>query len=51
MDRSRCTRTISIVWLEALPEATRAGQALPAIGDLDMEELIGIRPATASGPD
>src|SRR6185312_8371585 len=40
--------------LEALPEATRdtaTGEALQAIGDLDLEEIIAIRPPRGFGRD
>jgi hypothetical protein len=41
-------------WLEALPEATRdspTGQALQAIADLDLDELIAIQPPRGFGRD
>jgi hypothetical protein len=41
-------------WLEALPEATRdspTGEALQAIVDLDLDELIAIRPPRGFGRD
>jgi hypothetical protein len=41
-------------WLEALPEATRdgpTGEALQAIAELDLEELIAIRPPRGFGRD
>jgi hypothetical protein len=41
-------------WLEALPEATRggpAGDALQAIADLDLDEIIAIRPPRGFGRD
>lgn len=41
-------------WLEAMPEATRdsrTGEALQAIVDLDLEELIAIRPPRGFGRD
>ena len=41
-------------WLEALPEATRdtvTGDALQAIADLDLEEILSIRPPRGFGRD
>ncbi len=41
-------------WLEALPEATRGsatGEALQAIVDLDLDEIIAIRPPRGFGRD
>lgn len=41
-------------WLEALPEATRdgpTGETLQAIVDLDLDELIAIRPPRGFGRD
>jgi hypothetical protein len=41
-------------WLEALPEATRdtaTGEALQAIADLDLEEIIAIQPPRGFGRD
>jgi hypothetical protein len=41
-------------WLEALPEATRdtaTGETLQAIADLDLEEIIAIRPPRGFGRD
>ena len=41
-------------WLEAMPEATRdsrTGEALQAIVDLDLDELIAIRPPRGFGRD
>ena len=41
-------------WLEALPEATRdtaTGEALRAIADLDLEEIMAIRPPRGFGRD
>jgi hypothetical protein len=41
-------------WLEALPAATRdtaTGEALQAIADLDLEEIIAIRPPRGFGRD
>ena len=41
-------------WLGALPEATRdtaTGEALQAIADLDLEEIIAIRPPRGFGRD
>lgn len=41
-------------WLEALPEATRdtpTGEALQAIADLDLEEIVAIRPPRGFGRD
>jgi hypothetical protein len=41
-------------WLEAMPEATHdspTGQALQAIVDLDLDELIAIRPPRGFGRD
>jgi len=41
-------------WLDALPEATRdspTGEALQAIVDLDLDELIAIRPPRGFGRD
>ncbi len=41
-------------WLEALPEATRetaTGEALQAIADLDLEDLMAIQPPLGSGRD
>jgi len=41
-------------WLEALPEATRdtaTGEVLQAIVDLDLEEIIAIRPPRGFGRD
>lgn len=41
-------------WLEALPEATRetaTGEALQAIVDLDLEELVAIQPPLGFGRD
>jgi hypothetical protein len=41
-------------WLEALPEATRegaAGEALKAMVDLDLEEIMAIRPPRGFGRD
>jgi hypothetical protein len=41
-------------WLEALPEATRdtaTGEALQAMVDLDLEEIMAIQPPRGFGPD
>lgn len=41
-------------WLEALPEATRdtaTGEALQAIVDLELEEILAIRPPLGFGRD
>ena len=41
-------------WLEALPQATRdgtTGEALQAIVDLDLDELVAIRPPRGFGRD
>jgi hypothetical protein len=41
-------------WLDAMPEATRdspTGQALQAIVDLDLDELLAIRPPRGFGRD
>jgi hypothetical protein len=41
-------------WLEALPEATRntaTGEALQAIVDLDLDDLIAIQPPRGFGRD
>lgn len=41
-------------WLEALPEATRdgpTGQALQAIADLDLDEIIAVQPPRGFGRD
>jgi hypothetical protein len=41
-------------WLDALPEATRdsaTGEALQAIVELDLDELIAIRPPRGFGRD
>ena len=41
-------------WLEALPEATRetaTGEALQAMVDLDLEELVAIQPSLGFGRD
>jgi hypothetical protein len=41
-------------WLEALPEATRetaTGEALQAIADLDLEDLMAIQPPLGFGRD
>jgi hypothetical protein len=41
-------------WLEALPEATRDGQtgeALQAIADLDLDEIVAIQPPRGFGRD
>ena len=41
-------------WLEAIPEATRdtaTGEALQAIVDLDLEEILAIRPPLGFGRD
>jgi hypothetical protein len=41
-------------WLDALPEATRdspTGQALQAIVELDLDELLAIRPPRGFGRD
>ena len=41
-------------WLEALPEATRdsaTGEALQAMADLDLEEIIAIQPPRGFGRD
>ena len=41
-------------WLDALPEATRdaaTGEALQAMIDLDLEEIIAIRPPRGFGRD
>lgn len=41
-------------WLEALPESTRdtaTGEALQAIADLDLEEILAIRPPRGFGRD
>jgi hypothetical protein len=41
-------------WLEALPEATRdtaTGEALQAIADLDLDEILAIRPPRGFGRD
>ena len=43
-----------IRWLEALPEATRetaTGEALQAIADLDLEDILAIRPPRGFGRD
>lgn len=41
-------------WLEAIPDATRdtaTGEALQAIADLDLEEILTIRPPRGFGRD
>jgi hypothetical protein len=41
-------------WLEAIPEATRdtaTGEALQSIVDLDLEEILAIRPPLGFGRD
>jgi hypothetical protein len=41
-------------WLDALPEATRdgpTGEALQAIADLDLDEIIAIQPPRGFGRD
>jgi hypothetical protein len=41
-------------WLEALPEATRdgpTGEALQAVVDLDLDEIVAIRPPRGFGRD
>lgn len=41
-------------WLDAMPEATRdtaTGQALQAMVDLDLEEIVAIRPPRGFGRD
>jgi hypothetical protein len=41
-------------WLEALPEATRegaTGEALQAMADLDLEEIMAIQPPRGFGRD
>lgn len=41
-------------WLEALPEATRetaTGEALQAMVDLDLEEIIAVQPPRGFGRD
>jgi hypothetical protein len=41
-------------WLDAIPEATRdtaTGEALQAIADLDLEEILAIRPPLGFGRD
>ena len=41
-------------WLEALPEATRdtaTGEALQAIADLDLDDILAIRPPRGFGRD
>jgi hypothetical protein len=41
-------------WLEALPEATRegaTGEALQAMVDLDLEEIVAIQPPRGFGRD
>jgi hypothetical protein len=41
-------------WLEALPEATRdtaTGEALQAIADLDLDDLLAIQPPRGFGRD
>ena len=41
-------------WLEALPEATRetaTGEALRAMADLDLEEIVAIQPPRGFGRD
>jgi hypothetical protein len=41
-------------WLEALPEATRdgaTGEALQAIVDLDLDEILAIQPPRGFGRD
>jgi hypothetical protein len=41
-------------WLEAIPEPTRdtaTGEALQAIADLDLEEILAIRPPLGFGRD
>jgi hypothetical protein len=41
-------------WLDALPEATRetaTGEALQAMVDLDLEEIVAIRPPRGFGRD
>lgn len=43
-----------VAWLEALPEATRdgaTGEALQAIADLDLDEIVAIRPPRGFGRD
>lgn len=47
-------RGIYTAWLEALPEATRdtpTGEALQAMADLDLEEIMTIRPPRGFGRD
>lgn len=41
-------------WLDALPEATRdtaTGEALHAMADLDLDEIVAIRPPLGFGRD
>lgn len=41
-------------WLDALPEATRdtaTGEALQAMADLDLDEIVAIRPPIGFGRD
>jgi len=59
----RCNDTVAglvalraeyVRWLEALPEATRdtvTGEALRAMVDLDLEEIIAIQPPRGFGRD
>jgi hypothetical protein len=47
-------RAAYAAWLEALPEATRdgpTGEALQAIAELDLEEIIAIQPPRGFGRD
>jgi hypothetical protein len=50
---SRCWREYAR-WLDALPEATRenaTGEALQAVVDLDLEEIVAIQPPRGFGRD
>ena len=48
------TRAQYVRWFEAMPEATRdtaTGEALQAMVDLDLEEIMAIRPPRGFGRD
>ena len=47
-------RDIYVAWLEAIPEASRdtaTGEALQAMADLDLDEIVSIRPPRGFGRD
>jgi len=56
-DNSRCRNAVQADyarWLDALPEATRdtpTADALQAIVDLDLEDIIAIQPPRSFGRD